>query len=116
MQATHFGGENQNSPSTLYHNMNFWNQYHIPAVKGSFHHVEELVMHSFEARIVAMFYTVLQNADVSINSAETIDEYLKTVTTERYLEIIEKVYRMAFSKEVQQPATTKDDEHEDEEC
>ena len=115
MQAAHFGGENQNSPSTLYHNMNFWNRHHIPAVKGPFHHVEELVMHSFEARIVAFFYTAIQNANIGIDSAETIEEYLKTVTTERYLEIVEEVYCMAFSKQVQQPAIQKPGEHEDEE-
>ena len=113
LQALHFGSENQNSPSTLYHNMNFWERKQIPAIKGPFHHVEELILHSFEARIIALLHVQLREVNINIEDSKAVEEYLTRMTVEEYLLLVDNIYQQAFSKDIQQPST--DSNHQDEE-
>src|SRR5438045_3406550 len=85
LQALHFGSENQNSPSTLYHNMNFWERKQIPAIKDPFHHVEELILHSFEAQIIALLHVQLREVNINIEDSKAVEEYLTGMTIKEYL-------------------------------
>jgi hypothetical protein len=54
----------QQDASTLYHNINFWGRKNIPADRAAFKVLEELVLHSFGARIVGLLYTRLEQRGV----------------------------------------------------
>ena len=100
LQTLHFGSENQNSSSTLYHNMNFWERKQIPAIKDPFHHVEELILHSFEARIIALLHVQLREVNINIEDSKAVEEYLTRMTVKEYLLLVDNIYQQAFSKDI----------------
>jgi len=116
IQKLHFGGEarskddrgRRDTPSTLYHNMNFWNRKDISANHAPLHLLEELVLHSFEARIIAQLYVRLQKREINIENEDTINDYIRHLTIADYVSLINEVYAEAFSKDVQQPSKAKE--------
>jgi hypothetical protein len=64
MQKTHYGNMEQQGPSTLYHNINFWGRKNIPSDRAAFQVLEELVLHSFDARVVGLLYTRVEGERV----------------------------------------------------
>jgi hypothetical protein len=116
IQKQHFGGEarskdehgHRDTPSTLYHNMNFWNRKDIPANNAPLHLLEELVLHSFEARIIALLYVQLRKRDIDIENEDAINDYIRHLSIVDYLSLINEVYAEAFSKDVQQPSKAKE--------
>ena len=64
--------------SSLYHAKNILGRKHIPSEKAPFHHVEELVEHYFNARIISLLYIHLREQGVL--GANPIDN---TVPAER---------------------------------
>ena len=92
--------------------MNFWERKQIPAIKGPFHHVEELILHSFEAWIIALLHIQLREVNINIEDSKTIEEYLTRMTVKEYLLLVDNIYQQAFSKNIQQPST--DSNYQDE--
>jgi hypothetical protein len=56
MRAFYGGKKYSDQYSTLYTQMNHLDRRNIPKESAPFHHMEELVLHSFDARILAMLY------------------------------------------------------------
>ena len=100
--------ERRDTPSTLYHNMNFWNRKDISIHNAPLHLLEELVLHSFEARIIALLYVQLQKRDVDIENEDAINDYIRHLTMANYASLVNEVYAEAFSKDVQQPSKAKE--------
>ena len=46
-------------PSTLHHAANFWRRKKIKKEKADFFALEELIIHSFKARVVATYWSLL---------------------------------------------------------
>ncbi len=55
MERTHYKTMEQQDASTLDHNNSFWGRKNIPADRSAFQVLEELVPHSFVARVVGNF-------------------------------------------------------------
>ena len=56
--------------------MNFWERKQIPTIKGPFHHVEELILYSFEVRIIALLHVQLREVNINIEDSKAVEEYL----------------------------------------
>jgi len=54
----HYGGMG-GDPSTLYHAANFWRRKKIKKEKADFFALEELIIHSFKARVIAAYWSLL---------------------------------------------------------
>lgn len=67
MQRTHYGTMEQQDASTLYHHINFWGRKRIPSDRAAFQVLEELVPHSFDARVVGLFYTRLEQRGIDVS-------------------------------------------------
>ena len=80
--------------------MNFWERKQIPTIKGPFHHVEELILHSFEARIIALLHVQLQEVNINIKDSKAVEEYLTRMTVKEYLLLVDNIYQQAFSKDI----------------
>ena len=70
--------------------------------------MEELVLHSFETRIIALLYIRLQKRDIDIENEDTINDYIRHLTIDDYVSLVNEVYAEAFSKDVQQPSKAKE--------
>lgn len=57
----------QQDALTLYHHINFWGRKRIPSDRAAFQVLEELVLHSFDARVVGLFYTRLEQRGINIS-------------------------------------------------
>jgi hypothetical protein len=71
MQQTHYRNIEQQDASTLYYNINFWGRKNIPADRAAFQVLEELVLHSFDARVVGLLW-ILMHCSCPIRSKGTI--------------------------------------------
>jgi len=74
MQRTHYGTMEQQDASTLYHNINFWGRKNIPADRAAFQVLEELVLHSFDARVVSLLYTRLEQHGIDTLEQDDVDQ------------------------------------------
>ena len=77
---THFSSKKYSQQySTLYMHMNHLEQRNISAEKTLFHHLEKLVLHSFDAHVVVLFLTHI-GSQKDIKKAETVKEYIQQLT------------------------------------
>jgi hypothetical protein len=109
MQRTHFGNMEQQDASTLYHNMNFWGRKDIPADRAAFHVLEELVLHSFDARVVGLLYLRLEERGTDTSDAEVVDVVIKDMKAEGFMSLVEKIRQSAFGHLTWQPPKEKRD-------
>ena len=61
LSRTHFGVAGDGSKATLYDAMNFWIRKGIQAKKADFYALEQLAIHSFQARIFALMWSKLRD-------------------------------------------------------
>ncbi|KAF5122360.1 hypothetical protein E5D57_002265 [Metarhizium anisopliae] len=61
LSRTHFGAAGDGSKATLYDTMNFWIRKGIQAKKADFYALEQLIIHSFQARICALMWSRLRD-------------------------------------------------------
>lgn len=54
------GGMHACDPLTMFHQINVLNRRNVPIEKAPFQHLEELMLHSFDARVVALFLVKLE--------------------------------------------------------
>jgi hypothetical protein len=107
IQRTHSGGPRCPEASTLFHNMNFWNRKQIPLAKAPFHLLEELILHSWDSRIIAMVYTHLQQEGVKTQWPDEVNTYLCSLTPATFLSVVEKVRLSVFTRNAWLPCDSK---------
>jgi hypothetical protein len=74
MTKVHFGGEDRDQ-SSIYDAMNYWHRKKISKLKSDFFALEELIIHSFQARIAAILWRRLASAGLG-DSHVDIDRML----------------------------------------
>ena len=100
IMRTFFGGEQYAQQySTLYTHINHLGRRNIPVERPPFHHLEELVLHSFDARIVALFLTHIRDR-LDIHEEGAVERYIGSLTPEQFLQHIEDIRAAGFSSEV----------------
>ena len=92
--------------SSLYHAKNILGRKHIPSERAPFHLVEELVEHSFNARIIGLLYVYLRRRGVLPNNlqqtntsaeqtrlryADAVQGYLQNLTVQQVTELVEEI-------------------------
>jgi len=107
IQRTHSGGPSCPEPPTLFHNMNFWNRKQIPLAKAPFHLLEELILHSWDSRIIALVYTQLQQEGVKIQSPDEVSAHLCRLTPAAFLRIVEELRLSVFTRNAWLPRDPK---------
>lgn len=100
VMKAHFGGAKYSQQySTLYTHMNHLGRRNIPVERAPFHHLEELILYSFNARIVAMYLTQIRNkCDVKKKGA--VEEYVRNLTPTEFLQHIEDIRIAGFGRNV----------------
>jgi len=106
-----FGGEglSQQTPCALSHNIGFWNHKRIPLGSDTeFYRSERAILSSFDARIVAIFYAYLQQSDRSRkwDDMDVVDQHIRGLGAEQFLEIVRLVKRDAFPTERRAPSVS----------
>ncbi|KAH7112393.1 hypothetical protein EDB81DRAFT_827897, partial [Dactylonectria macrodidyma] len=91
MQKTHYGNMEQQDASTLYHNINFWGRKNIPADRAAFQVLEELVLHSFDARVVGLLYTRLEQRSIDTSEQGEVDRAIQKMGARGFMELVEDV-------------------------
>lgn len=97
IMKTFFGGRKYaNQYSTLYFQINHLNRRNIPKESAPFHHVEELILHSFDARILGMLYIQIGDK-CDITSSDSVSHYLSSLNVEEFNELISGIHSVLFS-------------------
>jgi hypothetical protein len=74
---THFGGQSTDQ-SSLYYAINFWARKRIARKRAEFHTLEELIIHSFRARIVGLLIAKYRSqASVNTQSLAELELLLR---------------------------------------
>ncbi|RSL41974.1 hypothetical protein CEP54_015647 [Fusarium duplospermum] len=107
MQKTHYGNMEQQDPSTLYHNINFWGRKNIPADRAAFQVLEELVLHSFDARVVGLLYTRLEQRGIDTSGQEEVDDSIGKMHARGFMEVVEDIRKSAFEPQAWRPSKEK---------
>jgi hypothetical protein len=87
--------------------MNFWNRKQIPLAKAPFHLLEELILHSWDSRIMAMVYAQLQQDGVNIQSLDEVNAHFCRFTHTAFLKIVEEVRLSVFTRNAWLPCDPK---------
>ena len=96
MQRTHYGTMEQQDASTLYHNINFWGRKNIPADRAAFQVLEELVLHSFDARVVGLLYTRLEQDGIDTSEQDNVDQAIQDMNAQGFMDLVEDVRKISL--------------------
>lgn len=107
MQRTHYGNMEQQDASTLYHNINFWGRKNILADRAAFQVLEELALHSFDARVVGLLYTRLEQRSIDTSEQGEVDKAIQKMSTRGFMELVEDVRKSAFEPQAWRPSKEK---------
>jgi hypothetical protein len=107
MERTHYGTMEQQDASTLYHNINFWGRKNIPADRAAFQVLEELVLHSFDARVVGLLYTRLEQCGIDTSEQDEVDQAIQDMNAKGFMDLVEDVRRSAFEPQAWRPSKEK---------
>jgi hypothetical protein len=83
----------------LYTYINYLGWKNIPVKHTPFHHIEELILYSFNTYIIALLHTQIKE---SYNTKSPIDikRYLKSLSPQYLLVVVKDIYTAIFSQEV----------------
>lgn len=97
--SSFYGGQrHSNQLSTLYPQIMFLNRHNIPKKSAPFHHMEELILHSLDARIISILYLHITDM-CNIQSADSVDEYLSSLSAPELESIVDTIFKQLFAKE-----------------
>lgn len=108
IQRVFEGTQATNDKSTLHHAKNILERKHIPSVNGPFHHTQELIEHSFAARVVAMLFTNLQQDNIDTLDSGEVARYISGLTSQQFLQRVEQIRQQCLDSETAEYAN--DDE------
>jgi len=98
-----------NSYSTLSAHIQALHRKNIPPGKAPFHHMEELIIHSFKARIVALFLLYIKERTkgrCNVSDMEQLSTYITSLRPVEFAKAIESIYAAAFSKDIRDEANS----------
>jgi hypothetical protein len=91
LSRCHFGGPDQDQ-STLYDAMNYWGRKRITKAKAEFFALEELVIHSFQARIVALMWNKLSRTGLG-RHAEDMEATLRNLPPSGFYTLVDEIQK-----------------------
>jgi hypothetical protein len=111
----HFGDQkgNTNQYSTIHAHAELLNRKVIPPGKPPFNYTEELTIHSFYGRIIALLLIRLKNRLRTVGMTEIKSraaELIGNLGPQEFLDLIEGIRQMAFSKEARDRANENSDD------
>jgi hypothetical protein len=92
ISRAHFGGQDKDQ-SLLYNAMNFWGRKRISRTKSEFHALEELVIHSYKARIVAFFWRHMEHRSALGGQQEEYDlrHVLQSLGFSAFIDLLNRI-------------------------
>src|SRR5205809_2047293 len=99
MQHTHSDAQDSHTASSLFHNMNFWEQKRISFKNVPFYRFEELVLHSFDARVLGLLYTILIRKKIDMEQWDIVAKHLVGLIPQMLLDLIDEIRRALFSQD-----------------
>ena len=85
--------------STLYAYINYLRRRNIPIERPPFYHLKELVLHSFDAYIVALFLIHIYSR-LNIYKEGAVKRYIGSLTPKQFLQHIKDIYTAGFGSKV----------------
>jgi hypothetical protein len=111
VMRTFYGGEEAAQQfSALYTHINHLGRRNIPREKAPFHHMEELILQSFDARIVALFLLHIRGK-CNIEADGEVERYVRNLSPQQFLEHVEDIHTAAFSRDVCRDANQYTSDH-----
>ena len=89
--------------------MNFWNRRQIPLAYAPFHLLEELILHSWDSRIIAILYNRLQQEGVKIQWPSEVGAHLCSLTPAKLLKIVDEIRLSVFTRNAWLPCDPEQD-------
>lgn len=89
VSRVHFGGQGGDQ-STLYDAMNFWTRKGISKSKSDFYALEQLVIHSFQARVCALVWHRLAQSGLA-REFKDVTRMLATLDAEGFLHLLDSI-------------------------
>ena len=83
--------------------MNHLGRRNILAERVPFHHIKELILHSFDAYIIALLHIQIKKF-YNTKSLIDIKQYLKSLSPQYLLAVVKNIYTAVFSQEVSRAA------------
>jgi len=83
----------------LYTHINYFGQRNIPIKHTSFYYFKELVLHSFNTHIMALFLINIQDKCDTEKVGE-VEEYMRNLTLQQFLQFVENICIAGFGQEV----------------
>ena len=75
--------------------MNYLGRRNIPVERAPFHHFKELVLYSFNARIVALFLINIRD-ECDTEKVGKVEEYMRNLTPQWFLQFVENIRIAGF--------------------
>lgn len=95
-----YGGKKYSDQySTLYSQMNYLDRRNIPKEKAPFHHMEELVLQSFDARLVALLYIKIGDK-CDVKKRDEVQAYLSNLSVPQFLRLINDIRNSVLDQKV----------------
>ena len=92
LSRVHFGAAGDGSKATLYYAMNLWIRKGIQKKKADFYSLEQLVIHSFQARVCAIMWSILAALDLGRTESD-IRNILRSYNAEQLNELVDKIVK-----------------------
>jgi len=99
MRTFYRGKETTQQFLALYTYINHLRQRNIPKEKAPFYYIEELILYSFNAHIVALFLVYIHNK-YNIKANSKAKQYIQNLSLQRFLEYIKNIHIAAFSRDI----------------
>lgn len=111
----HYGDQkgNANQYSTIHAHAELLNRKVIPPGQPPFNYTEELTIHSFYGRIIALLLIRLKSRLRAVGMAEIksrVAELVENLSPQEFLDLIEGIRQMAFSREARDRANESSDD------
>lgn len=98
MQSVYSGTVSGSSQASLASHMNYWKVLQVPLEKAPFAVLEQLVLSSWDARIMAFLSYELERQGITINSAKDLEDALQRLGKEGLRRTIEGLAETIFSE------------------
>lgn len=101
MKIFNGGGKHSDDPSSLFNHINILKRRNIPIEKAPFQHLEELMLHSFDARVVALFLVKLRDTTrLDLRSPEQVAVAIKALRPVQIWALVDEVRSAAFGWDI----------------
>ena len=113
VSKSHYSDESgaPNQYSTLSAHIHALHRKNIPQGSAPFHHLEELIIHSFKARIVALFLLYIKERSkgrCNVTDTDHVSAYIKSLRPLEFSQVIDGIHHMAFTVDIRRKANAAD--------